>query len=74
MKLIVISIALLAVCAPATRAQMVVDRNRGEQVDRPFAPRLYVPHRRRRHRQTRILAVQSAFPPVQPFGAVECCL
>ncbi len=73
--------ALLFLGAMPAGAQMVVNRNAGERVDRPFARR-YVPsfyHYRSPRRYAhgfgrRILAVRSGFPTPQPFGWFECCL
>lgn len=66
--------AVLAAVPPAG-AQMVVDRNAGENVDR-IAPSFYARRfaRHGRIRPPRFLVLQRALPAPQPFGWVSCCL
>ena len=74
--------------APQAGAQMVVSRDSGEHVDRPYAPSLYARrlhhfHHTRRHHsrrfygrlsEPRIYAARRTFPTPRPFGWGVCCL
>ena len=80
MRLVRLSILLVLFAAAAShaQAQMVVNRETGEQVDYPYFTGIHqrVHHlhsRRYGARLPRFVVVRATFPTPQPFGWMNCC-